>query len=441
MRKYFTAFIAFSFLAIVMTVICLVSFKPIDTLMKPPMSGGENRDIQLAFEETLNKGYKLRVPLSGNYRSSYISEDVNGDGQEETVVLYSTEDAVDLVKISFMMKVNNEWKVISSLESEYSEVHQVKFDDIDGDGIMEILIGLTLYNNDLSRQLNVYRLPVNGNGDFDKIYGSSYLRFDTVDIDSDYVSDIAIFEQSEDGIVLSSNVYSDGNIIRNASIQLDSSVYSVYNLSCDNGADNGALRMFVDSYKIDSGAITECVYWDKHSGKMDKVKVNGVSVLSSRFSGIPCQDVNYDGLIEIPVEVPLADSCIVTDNDSTTQIQNIIKWIQLDKNNFSTVTHQLIYSNNDFRITFNEKWLKNITVINDYTKNSIEFYSSKGATKTLLFELIYTSTQAEEDALSNKYKLLKETGKGKLFYIIYNSDRNLNINKVYIEKSIILYGG
>ena len=122
-------------------------------------------------------------------------------------------------------------------------------------------------------------------------------------------------------------------------------------------------------------------------------------------------------------------------------MQNIIKWIHLKANGYSTVTHQLIYGNNDFRITFSEKWMKRITVINDYKSNTIGFYSTEDGKKTILFELKYTSTQVEEDALSNKYKLLTETGKGKLFYIIYKSDSSLNINKVYIENSIVLYGG
>lgn len=441
MRKYFTAFIAFGFLAIVITVICLISFKPIESLMKPPMSGGENHEIQIAFENSLDNNYKLVAPLSGLYRSSYISEDLNGDEQEEIIVLYSTEDAVDIVKISFMMKVNGEWEVVSGIESSYSEVHQVKFADIDGDEVMELLVGWTVYQNDLSRHLNVYKVPINGKDDFKKIYSSTYLTFDAVDIDSNGVSDIVVFGSSDDGIVLSSNKFMNGTIIKDATITLDSSAYAIYNLSYDNGAEDDALRIFIDSYKIDSGVITECIFWDSDKGQFDKVVSDGISILSSRHTGIPCQDVNYDGLIDVPVEIPLKGSSLITESETSNQVQNIIKWIHLKANGYSTVTHQLIYGNNDFRITFSEKWMKRITVINDYKSNTISFYSTEDGKKTILFELKYTSTQVEEDALSNKYKLLTETGKGKLFYIIYKSDSSLNINKVYIENSIVLYGG
>lgn len=443
MRKYFTAFIAFAFLAVILTVICLVSFKPIDTLMKPPMTGGENHEIQVAFEESIDSGYKLRVPLSGDYRSSYISEDFNNDGQEEIIVLYSTEDEVDIVKISLMMKVNNEWDVISQLESNYSEVHQVKFADIDGDGVMEILVGWTVFHNDLSRHLNVYRIPFDYDNNLENLYNTQYLMFDTVDIDSDGVSDIAVFESTDEGITLSCNKFSDGIISKKATIPLDASVYSVSNLSYDYGFKHGTIRLYIDSHKIDSGLITECISWDNSREQFTKVKSEGISILSARLTGITCKDIDGDGYIEIPIEVPLKDSSVISESDTSSNVQqNIIKWIKLDDDDgYETVTHQLIYSNNDFGITFNDKWLKSITVVNDYTKNSVSFYSTDSETNQILFELKYTSTQFEEDALSNKYKLLTETEKGKLFFVIYNPDSELNINKVYLENSIVLYGG
>lgn len=441
MRKYFTAFIAFGFLAVIMTFVCIVSFKPIDSLMKPPMSSGENREILLAFEEALDKEYKLRVPLSGEYRSSFISEDLNGDGQEEIIVLYSTEDEVDIVKISYMMKKDGEWKVLSGLESSYSEVHQVKFSDIDNDGTMEMLVGWTVYNNDLSRHLNVYKIPYEDNNDLKSIYSSSYLMFETLDIDSNGVSDIAIFEATDEGTVLSYNRFTNGAIKKEATVALDSSVYTVYNLSYDNGAKNNGLRMYVDSYKIDSGIITECIYFDKSDKQFRKVESNGISVLSSRFTGVTCQDVNGDGLIDIPLEIPLEGSAVITKADSPSQKQDIIKWICLDANGYDTVSYQLIYNNNDFRISFSEKWMNDVTVINNYIDGSIMFYSVDDGIRKELFELRYTSTQLEEDSLDNKYKLLTETDKGKLFYIIYNSDRDLNINKYYLEKSVINNGG
>ncbi len=439
MRKYFTAFIGFGFLAIVITVVCLLSFKPIESLLKPPMSGGENHEIQIAFEKSINKSYKLRAPLSGDYRSSYIFEDLDGDLQDEVIVFYSTSDALDIVKMSFLVKENNEWKSIAGFESSYSEIHQIRFADLDKDGVMEVLVGWAVYQNDLSRNLNVYKVPLKNSDNFDMIYSCAYSDFDTADIDNDGDEDIAVFESdSGTGIRLNFNAFENDGIVTKASVLLDSSVYSVLNISQDNSSVIGHTRLFVDGYKIDAGIVTECVYWNKESETLEKFKPkNNTAVLSSRMTNIVCQDVNDNGLIDVPVEVPLNDSKIITENQAGPQIQNIIKWVQFDGDASDTVTQQLIYGNNDFRITFNDEWMKNITVINNYNNNTIYFYSADDDDKKMLFELKYISTQAQEDELTNKYKILTETKKGKLFYVIYNSDRELNINKFFLEKNIV----
>jgi len=307
--------------------------------------------------------------------------------------------------------------------------------------IFFVLVGWTVFGNDLSRNLNVYTAPIEKSGNLERIYGCPYLYFDTVDVDLNGITDIVTVESTDNGIELSSNNYVNGEVVKQASVALDSSAYSVYSLSYDNGTDSSSVRMFVDSYKIDSGVITECVFWDSKEKRLDKIKNDGVSILSSRLTGITCQDVNADGLIDVPIEAMLDDSKVIYDSGSDAQKQSIIKWIQLKKTGYDVVTHQLIYGNNDFRITFSESWMKNITVTNNYRNNSIIFYSTKNKENIILFELRYTSTQVEEDELDNKYKFLTETEKGKLFYLIYNSDRTLNINKVYIENTIILNGG
>ena len=439
MRKYFAAFVGCSLLAIVITIVCLISFEPVDSLMKPPMSNGENHEIQLAFEDYTGKNYKLRAPLSGEYRSSYIFNDFNGDLQNEVIVFYTTEDEVDALKMCLLVKRNNIWKAVSVCESTYSEVQRVEFADFDNDGISEILVGWTAYQNDLSRSLNIYSVPLEG-GSFKNLYSCSYTDFEVIDIDSDDKSDVAVFEgaQSGMGIVFSFKSFESGNFVTKGEINLDSSVYSVFNLAYDFSERDNLTRLYVDGYKIDGGLITECIYWDSQAEALKKItSAKKVSLLSSRMTSVSCQDVDSDGFIEIPLEITLDNSKVISKNSSEVREQSIIKWIRFDGAGYETVTYQLIYNNNDFRITFDESWVENITVTNDYNKKAIYFYLNDKKNEKILFELRYTTTQIEEDALSNKYKLLTETGKGKLFYIVYNSDSELNINRSYIQKSIV----
>ncbi len=441
MRKYIMAFIGFAIAAILITIICLVSFKPIDLLMKPPMSDGENLDIQHAFEEYVDSSYRLRVPLKGDYRSAFIFEDIDSDRQDEVFVFYSTDDSLETVRMSYLVKDDGGWKVAADYESLYNEIQKIDFADLNNDGIMEIFVGWAIYQNDLSQNLNVYKLKNGTENTIEDLYSCPYTEFEIVDIDGDSVTDFALFDRNDSTgcYRLSYKTYKKDEIVTVDETDLDASVYSVIGIVCDQPTKNSPMRMYIDGYKIDSGVVTECIFWNKKKKTLNKFESEEkITILSSRMTNLRCKDINNDGLIEIPVELQLKNSKVLTLNKTEPQTQHIISWIQLTADGPTEVTKQLVYNNNDFSITFSDSWFENVTVTNDYTENVIYFYSDiYGDDTRLLFELKYTSNQEEEDNLSDKYKFLTETGKGKIFYIIYNYDRNLNINRTYIENSIV----
>lgn len=441
MRKYYTAFAVVALLAMLVTAVCLVSFQPVESLIKPPMSDGENYEIQLAFEQAVNKKFKVRVPIGGNYRAAYIFNDLNADLQDEVIVFYSTEDALDTVRMNYMAKINQKWVSVADIESAYSEIHQVEFADLDNDGIKEILVGWAVYQNDLSRNLSVYRIPYGNSGELENIYSVPYSDFESIDIDNNGTDDIAVFENidaSPSYMQLSFDTFYNGRIVRADTVKLDSSVYSVMNISYDSSELYGYTRIFIDGYKIDSGIVTECVYWSEDDNKLKKLSSDNITVLSTRMTNIACEDTDMDGLIDVPLEITLENSKVISDSKADGYSQTIIKWVQISTEKYDVVTYQLVYANNNFRITFSEEWLDKITVYNNYSDNSIRFYLTESDSEKPLFELKYVSTQAQENQLTANYRLLTKTDKGKLFYVIYYTDRNFNISRSSLEKIIVV---
>ena len=436
MKKYFATFIFLAVAAIFVTILCLVSFEPLDSLMKPPSSDGENLEIQQVFEKYIDKNYKLRAPLHGDYRSAFIFKDIDNDKQDEVFVFYSEEDSPETVRFCYLAKADGIWSVISDYESAYSEILKVDFSDVNSDGTAEMLVGWEIYQNDLTRNLFVYSLGKSATS----IYNCQYSDYYVVDFDSNGVDDIAVFQNTDtyEGITFSVMSCLKNNFTCLDSVELDASVYSIKSVSFERTTRKSNIRAYIDGYKTDSGIVTECVYWDYANRCLEKIKdINGSNILSARLTNISCRDINLDGIFEIPVEEQLADSKIITSENKSPAVQSVIKWMQISKNGFLTISTQLVYNNNDFAVDFSDDWIENLTVTNDYTKGSIYFYDNRHSNKVLLFELKYTSNQEEEDGLSDRYKLLTETDKGKLFFIIYNHDSSLNINRAYIENSII----
>ncbi len=57
-------------------------------MMHPPALSGENAGIQKAFEKAVNdKNIVMKTPTTGDYRSSFILYDFDGDSEDEAITL------------------------------------------------------------------------------------------------------------------------------------------------------------------------------------------------------------------------------------------------------------------------------------------------------------------------------------------------------------------
>ena len=75
-------------------------------MMHPPALSGENAGIQKAFEKAVNdKNIVMKTPTTGDYRSSFILYDFDGDGEE--IISRSKSLMTKLVKLCFATSKSN----------------------------------------------------------------------------------------------------------------------------------------------------------------------------------------------------------------------------------------------------------------------------------------------------------------------------------------------
>ncbi len=69
---------------------CSLNFFSVESLLSPPMQSGKNGELQEAFN-TLKKNDKiqLKTPLAGDYQTSFVLFDVNGDKNDEAFIFYT----------------------------------------------------------------------------------------------------------------------------------------------------------------------------------------------------------------------------------------------------------------------------------------------------------------------------------------------------------------
>ena len=79
---------------------CSFRLSGINELLKPPKPYGTNDELQAAFEESVGGDVVFKAPVSGEFRSSFIVKDIDGDGSDEAIAFYSESSADTSVMIS-----------------------------------------------------------------------------------------------------------------------------------------------------------------------------------------------------------------------------------------------------------------------------------------------------------------------------------------------------
>ena len=447
MKKYFLITVTLIISLILIIMATGFEFQNLESLMKPPMVEGENREIQIAFENFAGKQYKLVTPLKGVHRSAYNFFDLNGDNDNEVIVFYSKDGETDIVRMNVLdRKTDGTWVSIADVETEYSDVQQVEFADLNGDKIKEIIVGWTVYQNEYAKTMNVYMLSkVKSIYVFEKVYNSTYYDFRTLDIDCDNKDDILKIDYSPNvsamGYAASFIAYSDDVIQDISSIDLDLSFSSITSITSDLIKKENRRRIYFDGPKHESGLITDCIFYNttKNCFEKEKTLYQPLSLLSTRISNINSKDVNSDGIIEIPKDREITLGKTVS-KDGTRNCYST-EWIQIEEGKASTISYEFFNSVYGYSYKIDDEIFNKITVENDQINGKLTFYqviySGSGAVRgDPLFSIIATESPDDYENLDFRYKLLFERSNYSYFYRIYERGEDFGITKISIRKNM-----
>ena len=451
MKKYSVGLITVAVLLAVALFVLASEFKPINSLMRPPKVEGENLSIQLAFEENVGDNYLLKQPIKGDYRSAYTFIDLDGDNDNEVIVFYSSQEAIDIVRMNVLDIIDGRWKSVADFESIHNQIQEVKFADLNGDKLKEIIVGWTTYQDDYSKLLSVYKINRAKEGvSIKPVFDDSYSQFEIIDINSDGNKDIlslkrvAVPNTPETEYRASFLSYTKGQIAEIAGIPLDKSIASVTSVTSDFNEETSLRRIYVDGYKVDSGMATDCFYWDKSKNAFEKITYGGVSLsaITSRSAGVFCSDINSDGFIEIPVEEYLPASSVVTAERSVDIGQSIIKWVQIGAGYLNTVEYRLMNSSSGYSIKLDEDWIGKVTVINDTVEGVLTFCKLKNDNGQLecgdaVFSIKSTSDDGMVSYFSDYDYLTKNKGQY-YFCRIYDEVEGFEVTYKEIKNSMIM---
>ncbi|MDE6155535.1 MAG: VCBS repeat-containing protein, partial [Eubacterium sp.] len=264
--------------------------------------------VQNAVDEYCKSGYLIKIPSSGDYTTSFIFYDLDGDGVDEAVSFFEPSDDRGTVSLAVLKKTNGKWNVIDNIKGDGTDVKSVDFSDVNNDGQVEILVCWNVIAKSTNSKLGVYNQTQNDEGyKLEQIDDSITAgEFICADMNNDGINEVVIFNIGSSAESPTAELYSfaDNSKRRIGRTKLDSTIISFENIIAAETVEG--MSIYADALKADgSSMVTEFLYWSNYYDSIVSPFYSyssGKTAETARSSIINSKDIDSDGEVEIPVD-------------------------------------------------------------------------------------------------------------------------------------------
>ncbi len=281
-----------------------------DTLLSPTRPSGDMFYINRAIDQSTKSEYTLKYPASGEHRTAITLVDLDGDGKNEAVAFYSTQDDEQTkIHINVIKGSGKKWKSISEQSLVAGGIESVVFSDLNDDSVKEIVVGWEIYGGS-EKQLAVYSLS---KGVLLQRMLERYTGFVCCDLDQNGRQEIFInhlIPNTNEG-VNRAKLFSltDSGVAQIADCMLDGNIKTAQP-PVVNELSGGKPAIYIDGIK-GIGSVTEVLFLN--GGRLVNPLLEGEIVPENtktlRAASIFAKDINGDRILEIPIasDLPSAD--------------------------------------------------------------------------------------------------------------------------------------
>lgn len=385
-------------------------------IQAPMLENVEENKINKELKEILTPGSEFLVPKNSQEKQSIFIDDVDKDGKNEAFVLYRNMKENRQVHLLMLKEENEKWNKVLDVATNFNILDYFTLKDLDGDGKKEVILGTSVSDSELSKQLFIYEL--NGKELVNKV-NRTYEWIDISDYNEDNRPDVIII----DGEIGKSKIAEMFNYENN---QLKSRTFVglnpegvIENVVSGKLAD-GNNALFIDSALGAHSMLTEIVTCDK--GRFIKIGAENDGILFKAYP-LYSRDINNDGIIDVGgmyipkgfedaamAEIPFIYTYSDYKEDGTHEI--------VEERYTDSVQH--------FYITISSKWHSKVTIQkldqgvrlidNESQDNLFEVKwiskSSYGENKTKLGEtkdiIFYDDIKEEQPISKENFHLLKD---------------------------------
>ncbi len=397
-------------ICIILTVIFITGCSfgtSIDNLLTPPKLSVEQEQIYNALTDTTGSAINLKYPKSGKYLSAFIIEDIDGDGENESIVFYEKKGLTineNTLRINVLDRFSDKWQSVCDTSAEGSDIEKVIISKLGENDRTNIIIGSSLINNsEKSASIYTYR-----EGIIEKTFSSVYSFMDVTDMDKDNMNEFLILHGSSSSPAVSATYKLDSEgKYHEYKTELNGNFTEFDRLVYGN-IGNQRTGLYIDAVSGSGFIQTDIIYMD--SSGLNKVFSNPDDSLKTvRASGLNTIDIDNDGIYEIPVQTQFIGYDDVPESE---QIK-MTEWYIYNGSELERKYSGYYSIAEGYMFIFPERWINHVTVKKDVINEELVFteYKDDGSKgEELLRIYISYDSASENDHISSGYQLIHTNG-------------------------------
>ena len=277
----------------------------VEELLRAPKLSGDYGALQTALNDWLGESAQLKYPIQGELLSPFVLQDLDGDGQQDAAVLYTTAQTANVCVAILQRDDAGSWQVRQSVEGLAETVENVSLAQLQDTDSCQLVVGYTAAQND--HYLAVYSYQ---KGTLSTILEQQYEQYLVENITGGSSQDLILMSTQEDGSVQIELLTADreGSFRQVAVNGLSADKFSgCASVAAGAGAD-GRHYLVLDGWPGLSGnnLATVLLYFDEESQQMlpaEQISTSELYNASLRnVSTLVSRDLDGDGIVEIPTQ-------------------------------------------------------------------------------------------------------------------------------------------
>ncbi len=277
-----------------------------DLLTLPEISPEHRQLLQLINSVTASANWSTTNPVAGSNRLTTQFVDLYSDGIPEAAAFFRNQKDFKLRAVLYTKTGSASYTELCSVEMPGEQFHRVDYADLDGDGSMELLVGVR-YDTAAIYGLHVYSIQ---NGEAAELLDTTYTDFAIYDLDGDGMNEVLTVNSDESGV----NAYAELFAYEGAEMTSLGSAPVSAEVRAPSAMRTGMLNAEMPaviaegSFTDSSGAVkylSDVFVFRPEQGlvNLSYAELFKQSFETQRTVPLAFSDVDFDGFLEFPISV------------------------------------------------------------------------------------------------------------------------------------------